>query len=91
MRDRAYQLLNGGSDMVGIECKACGERVLLRHETGKMDHEIIAMMSPTATCSRCNESRYLLVSLKSDLADAWLMEGASSSNAGPLIEGDKQA
>jgi hypothetical protein len=88
MRDWAYQLLNGGGDMVGIECKACGHRVLLRHETGMMDHEIIAkMVSPTATCSRCNGSKPLLMSLTSDLADAWLMEG----NAGPLIEGDKQA
>jgi len=82
MRNRAYQLLNGGSDMVGIECKACGERVLLRHKTGKMDHEIIKLFSPTATCSRCNEKRPLFWSLKSDLADAWLMEGASSPNAG---------
>jgi hypothetical protein len=32
MSERAYQLLNGGSDMVGIECKACGERKLFRHE-----------------------------------------------------------
>ncbi len=76
--------------MVGIECKACGERVLLRHETGKTDREIINMFSPTATCSRCNEKRPLFWSLKSDLADAWVMEGTSSSNAGPLIEGDKQ-
>jgi hypothetical protein len=88
MRERAYRLLNGGSDMVGIECEACGERVLLRHETGKMDHEIIKMFSRTATCSRCNEKRPLFWSLKSDLADAWVMEGTSSSNAGPLIEGD---
>jgi hypothetical protein len=73
--------------MVGIECKACRHRVLLRHETGKMDHEIIAMVNPTATCSRCNESKYLPMMLKPDLADAWLMEG----NAGPLIESDKQA
>ena len=82
-------MLNGRSDMVGIECRACGERVLLRHETGKMDHEIIKMFSPTATCSRCKEKRPRF-SLKSDLADAWVMEGTSSSNAGPLIEGGKQ-
>lgn len=76
--------------MVGIECRACGERVLLRHETGKMDREIINMFSPTATCSRCNEKRPLFWSLKSDLADAWVMERTSSSNAGSLIDGDKQ-
>ena len=73
--------------MVGIECKACGHRVLLRHETGKMDHEVMAMVSPAATCSRCSASKLLLMSLQSSLADAWLMEGASSPNAGPLIEG----
>jgi hypothetical protein len=73
--------------MVGIQCKACGHRVLLRHETGKMDHEVMAMVSPTATCSRCNASKPLLMSLQSSLADAWLMEGASSRDAGPLIEG----
>ena len=32
MRDRAYQLLNGGSDMVGIECKACGRLSALTAE-----------------------------------------------------------
>ena len=75
--------------MVGIECKACGERVLLRHETGKTDHEIIKMFSPTATCSRCNEKRPLFWSLKSNLADAWLVEDTSTSSAGSLIGGDK--
>lgn len=73
--------------MVGIECKACGHRVLLRHETGMMDHEVMAMVSPAATCSRCNASKPVLMSLQSSLADAWLKEGASFPDAGPLIEG----
>lgn len=73
--------------MVGIECKACGHRVLLRHETGKLDHEVMEMVSPTATCSRCKARKPLLKSLQSSLADAWLTEGALSRDAGPLIEG----
>lgn len=31
--------------MVGIECRACGEHVLLRQEAGKMDHEIYEAIS----------------------------------------------
>ena len=77
----------GEGIMVGIECKACGHRVLLRHETGKMDHEVMAMVSPSAICSRCNACKPLLMSLQSSLADAWLMKGASSPDAGRPTEG----
>ena len=63
------------STMVGIECKACGHRVLLMHETGKMDHEVMAMVSPAATRGRCNASKPGLISLQSSLAGACLIEG----------------
>lgn len=78
--------------MVGVQCKSCGDRALIKPEPFKMDHEVVAeMRRSNVKCSQCGGNEYSVTTLSSNLADRWLTGGASPPFAKPMIEGDKQA
>jgi hypothetical protein len=57
-----------------------------------MDHEIQTWLSQrTIACGNCSGTEYMVMRLQSSLVEAWLSGGTPSPEAGPLIEGDKQA
>jgi hypothetical protein len=76
--------------MVGIQCKSCGHRALATPPGPfKFDHEIHTWLSQrNLACGECGGTKYTVMRLQSSLADDWLEGGASSPNAGSLIEGD---
>ena len=76
--------------MVGLQCKSCGQRVLLPPDPAnfKMSHEVQTMLAQSPIkCDRCGGSEHHFMVLTGGMADAWLEGGAPSSNAGPLTEG----
>lgn len=80
--------------MVGVQCKSCGHRALIKPEPFKMDHEVVTeLRRSNVKCSQCGGNEYSVITLSSnlaDLADQWLTGGASALSAKPMIEGDKQ-
>lgn len=89
----------GEGSMVGVECKSCGHRALIKSEVKpgvlfKMDNEIINELARSnPKCSQCGGGEYSTLTLSSSLAhlwDRWLTGDVSPPPAKPLIEGDKK-